>query len=379
MVFLGHVAKLSGGELALLRTLPALADRIDPVVVLAEDGPLVQRLRDAGITTNVLPMDPRLRDTRRSDTSRPALASLTALARYVVVLRREIRRLDADLVHTNTLKAALYGGVAGRLARVPVVWHVRDRIAPDYLPRPTVHLVRAASRLLPSAVIANSEATLRTLPARGSRTVLGSPVVPDSVIARPVAAAPARPLTVGLVGRLSAWKGQDVFLDAFARAFPTGPTRANLVGSAMFGEEDFEQTLHRQVTALGIGDRVEFRGFRDDIWDEFARLDVAVHCSTIPEPFGQVVLEAMSAGLPVIAAAEGGPFEIVTDGVDGLLVEPRRPELLATALRRLADDPALRQSLGEAGRKTAARYSPERTADAILTVYRLLLTPEGLP
>jgi glycosyltransferase involved in cell wall biosynthesis len=286
VVYLDHVAKLSGGELALLRTLPALMEHVEPIVVLAEDGPLREKLEAEGIEVIVLPLSPAVRDARRG-TVVPGGVSLRQaleLLAYVRQLRTLLRDLRPDIVHTNSLKAALYGGMAGRLARVPVLWHVRDRIADDYLPKPAVHLIRLAARVLPTAVVANSQTTLNTLPRRG--VVLGSPVVPDAVQAPEARHADVdRPLTVGLVGRLSPWKGQDVFLRAFAMAFPDGQERAHLVGSAMFGEEAWEAweaTLRDLVRELGIEDRVDFRGFREDIWAEYALLDIAVHASTTP-------------------------------------------------------------------------------------------------
>ena len=123
----------------------------------------------------------------------------------------------------------------------------------------------------------------------------------------------------------------------------------------------------------GSRDRVEFLGFRDDVWRELARLDVLVHASVIPEPFGQVVVEGMAAGLPVLAAAAGGPAEIIEDGVDGVHVPPGYPEALAAALRRLAADPARRRRLGDAARRSARRYAPERTAEQMRGAYRMAL------
>ena len=374
VVYLDHVAKLSGGELALLRTLPALLEQVEPIVVLAEDGPLRTKLEDEGIEVRILPLAEDVRDARREGVVPGGISLHQAreLARYVWRLRRLLRELRPDLVHTNSLKAALYGGMAGRLAGIPVLWHVRDRIADDYLPKPAVHAVRLAARVLPTAVVANSKTTLSTLPRRG--VVLANPVVPDAVLPGAVAQRPTdRPLTVGLVGRLSPWKGQDVFLRAFAQAFPDGSERAHLVGSAMFGEEAWEAELHRLVDELGIADRVDFRGFREDIWAEYALLDIAVHASTVPEPFGQVVLEAMAAGVPLIAADEGGPAEVVTAGIDGLLVPPRDACALARALRTLAADRRQRAALVEEGHRTAGLYGPARAADGLLSVYRRVI------
>src|SRR4051794_8099018 len=117
VVYLDHVARLSGGEIALARALPAVLDTIDPHVILGEDGPLVGRLREQGISVEVMAMKERARDLRkdrvRAGGVDPGAAAATAA--YVWRLRRRLRELRPDLVHTNSLKAALYGGAAGRL------------------------------------------------------------------------------------------------------------------------------------------------------------------------------------------------------------------------------------------------------------------------
>ena len=90
-----------------------------------------------------------------------------------------------------------------------------------------------------------------------------------------------------MLGRIAPWKGQDLFLRAFAEAFPGGEESAVLIGSPMFGEQDYERSLHELVDRRsGLGERVRFRGFQEDVWPELAQLDVLVHASTIPEPFG---------------------------------------------------------------------------------------------
>lgn len=223
------------------------------------------------------------------------------------MLRRRLQELQPNVVHTNSLKAALYGGVAGRLAGILVIWHIRDRIAPDYLPTAAVRMVRLGSRTVPDVVIANSYSTLRAL-----RVPRRSVVVTNTVIYDPIGAAAPPDLTreapfrVGILGRLAPWEGQDVFLEAFARAFPDDDSETWIVGAAMFGEDGYAETLHSQARRLGISDRVVFRGFREDVWAELSQIHLLVHCSLIPEPFGQVVVEGMAAGVPVIAADAGG-------------------------------------------------------------------------
>jgi glycosyltransferase involved in cell wall biosynthesis len=183
-------------------------------------------------------------------------------------------------------------------------------------------------------------------------------------------------LRVGILGRLAPWKGQDVFLRAFARAFPDGTDRAIVIGSALFGEDEYARSLLALVKELGVEDRVEFLGFREDVDSELRTLDVLVHASISPEPFGQVVLQGMAAGLPVVAVRGGGPSEMVTDGGDGLLYPPGNVDALVGHLQLLANDASLRHRLGAAGTVTAERFTPERIAPELLTVYLETASPE---
>ena len=377
VVYLDHFAGLSGGELALARLLPALTE-VDARVILAEDGPLVQRLTSAGIAVEVLPMAEAARHLRKDRISLRALpmGEAGSSLSYVVALARRLRALRPDLVHTNSLKSALYGGLAGRMAGIPVVWHIRDRIAPDYLPAGAVRLVRAGARLVPRAVIANSATTLATMPALPGRAwAIPSPVL---LAARPVQPQAGDPqLRLAMVGRLAPWKGQHIFIQAFHRAFPEpGSARAVVVGSALFGEDEYGRELKELTTRLQLGNRIEFPGFLDGVAGQLAgNFDIVVHASVVPEPFGNVVLEGMAAGLAVVASGLGGPAELIEDGVNGLLYPPGDIAALARALQRLGADPELRRRLGQAAQASAADYSPDQIARRVMAVYRRALSP----
>ena len=370
VVYLDHVAKLSGGELALLRLLRALGD-IDAHVVLGEPGPLVARLHESGVSVEVLALPDRARNLRKGRLTTPVpLRVVVGTALYTVRLAWRLRKLRPDIVHTNSLKSGVYGALAAKLAGLPVVWHLRDRLEPDYLPRPGIALIRALTRLA-DVVICNSESTRAALGERENATVIPSPVEHRRAGAgRPLAGAGGA-LVFGMVGRLCSWKGQDVFLRAFAEAFPGGFERGVIVGAALFGEaeEEYARGLQQLAAGLGIADRVEFRGHRDDVAAELERMDVLVHASVVPEPLGQVVIEGMAAGLPVIAARAGGPSEVITDGVDGLLYAPGDTSDLAGAMRRLARDPSLRSRLAYQGQKRAEAYAPERCAELTMRAY----------
>jgi glycosyltransferase involved in cell wall biosynthesis len=392
VVVVGHTAKLSGGELAISRLISTMVS-VAVHVVLAEDGPLVSVLERAGATVEVLPMDRRARNLRkdRIRIGGVPFGAAWATITYTVRLARRLRQLKPDLVHTNTLKAALYGGVAARAAGVPCLWHVRDRIAEDYLPPFAVTLVRLAARFLPTEVIANSRttfATLRLNQYRWKRVVYDgvtkmppSPVVPSPVELMQLDSAkmhtPSNRIRVAMVGRLSPWKGQDVFLRAFAEAFAGGVEVAMLVGSAMFGEEEYEQQLIDLVEELGIGDRVEFCGFVHDVPKLLMETDVLVHASVIPEPFGQVVIEGMAAGLAVVACDAGGPAEVITHEIDGLLYPPGDVGVLAAHLRRLANDPTSRLRLANRAVHTAEKYELANVAAQCVEIYEWTISRQG--
>jgi glycosyltransferase involved in cell wall biosynthesis len=376
VVYVDHVARLSGGEIAMLRLLPHLRD-VHAHVILGEDGVLAERLTQAGISVEVLAFSESTRDLRKDAVrlgGAPARAAFDTLA-YSARLARRLRTLQPDVVHTNSLKSGVYGALAAKAAGVPLVWHLRDRLAEDYMPRPAVRLIRRLIAGLADGIIANSSATLQTLSARARRDGW---VIPDSVeLVSQSQQTTTRPetdaATFGMLGRIAPWKGQDLFLRAFAAAFPGSQERAALVGAPMFGEESYLDELHDLVERLGLAGRVEFRGFREDIWRELASFDVLVHASVIPEPFGQVVIEGMAAGLAVIASDEGGPADVIADGLTGHLFKSRDQDSLAAAMKALRADPAERRRLGSAARSAAEDYDPRALAERWVRVYRHML------
>jgi glycosyltransferase involved in cell wall biosynthesis len=381
VAFVGHSAAMSGAEIAMLRGMRALRGHIRPVFILAEDGPLVGALEADGVSVIVLPMGDGVRTVRRRELSglgaaMPMARNAWRMLRYAWELRTLLRQAGADIVHVYTMKSVVYGGVAGRLARVPVVWHLHNRIASDWLPAPAVLVMRGLSYVLPSTVVCVSHSTADSISRRSKVVYNCLESLPGELSGR---AAPIplknadQPFRYGVLGRLTPWKGQDVFLRAFAEAFPNGDESARLIGAPLFEEHEYEAELVALTSELGLDSRVEFRGFRSDVWDELSQLDALVHCSVIPEPFGQVVVEGLIAGLPVIATRDGGPGEIITDGVNGLLVPNSDTTRLAAALLRLRSDAELRGHLVEGARGSAARFGPDQYRRDMMAVYTPLL------
>jgi glycosyltransferase involved in cell wall biosynthesis len=156
-----------------------------------------------------------------------------------------------------------------------------------------------------------------------------------------------------IFGRLEPWKGQHVFLRAAAQAAAHAPgSRFLVVGGALFGlHPGYSESLRQLATQLGMNGKIQFLGHRQDVFRLMAATDIVVHASTEPEPWGLVVAEAMATGRAVIAAAAGGPQEMIRDGVNGILSPPANERALAAALVALLNDPEQRERLGRMARQ----------------------------
>jgi glycosyltransferase involved in cell wall biosynthesis len=359
VLLLDHTGELGGAELALVRLCAALdLDLLDVRALLFADGPLRGALEAVGVPTEVLPLDHRVAgvDRHAAGGLGTALRSGRRALAFALRLARAIRAADPDVVHTTSLKSDLIGLVAAGLARRPLVWHVHDRISTDYLPRSMVALIQAGA-LLPDAVIGNSRATVETLAPR-QVTIAYPGFAPEQVLPEPAArhrtTSPSvgdratNPPVVGLLGRISPTKGQLELVRAAPIVLERHPdTRFRIVGSPMFGAEDYAREVRAEAHRLKVEDRIDWVGFTAEPARELDGFDVAVHASPVPEPFGQVIVEAMIRAVPVVATRAGGALEIIRPGrADlGILVEPADPRSLAEGICAVLGDP----------RSTAAR------------------------
>lgn len=385
ILFFDHTAHLGGGELALHNMVTHMnRARYEPVVLLGAHGPLYDMLCGDGIECYVQLLDSELANVRKDSIG---LGQVTKVKQFLLMLGyarrmgRFIKDHDIDLVHTNSLKADIIGAVAARLAGKPLVWHVRDRISEDYLPRRVVQVFRWLCRNVPDRVIANSYATLETigLPPRVDADVVYSGI--GRALTEP-GEATLKELdvedgvkTIGLVGRIAEWKGQHIFIEAAARLGDRFPkARFQIIGAALFDERDYEARIREQAAASGLEGRVEFLGFCDDVLSVIGELDMLVHASTSGEPFGRVIVEGMALGKPVVATRGGGVLEIIDDEVNGLLVELNDAAAMAEAMGRLLSDEAMASKMGEAGRvKVRSCFTIERATETLESIYDEML------
>jgi glycosyltransferase involved in cell wall biosynthesis len=385
VLFLDHTAELSGGEIALADIIRHLdRTRVEPVVLLGSHGPLTERLTGYA-PVHVIPMDASVVHVRKDVLGFRSLLQLPAIRASLSFLghvRRFMDEQSIDLLHTNSLKASVIGGIAGRLQSRKVIWHIRDRIADDYLPRNVVRVMRQLARILPHYVVANSAATLSTLQLKAKPSgVIYSGVDLSRFSLSPVQASSnseersANPRIVGLVGRICPWKGQHVFVDAAAQVHARWPgTRFRIIGAALFREHDYEVSLHRIVQEHGLEDLVEFVGFQNDIAAAMRSLDILVHASTVGEPFGQVIVQGMACGKPVIATNGGGVPEIVVDGETGLLIPRNDAPAMAEAICTLLADEQRAKQMGVLGRqRVVERFTIQQSVIELTKIYEGLV------
>ena len=341
-----------GAEHALVQFLAGVApaERHGLHVCYLEEGPLVEWTAAAGFPT-ILLRSGRLREPSRW------LQCIHQLARW-------LKQNGIRVVVSWMPKAHLYAGPAALLARVPAMWWQhglpRNRgldLAVTLLPaRRVLTCSRSAARaqqkvfgqraeLLTIYPPVDFERLSRIAPAPGTRERLGLP--PGKLI-------------VGIVARLQRWKGVHVLLEAARELVAERPELFFLVvGGAHPLEPTYPASLQRQSRELGLENHLRFAGYQSDAVPWMAAMDIVVNAS-FGEPFGMVIIEAMALGKPVVATRLDGPTEIISDGVDGLLVAPGSVPELVQSLRRLIDQPQLRAALGQAGRLRAETYAVPR-------------------
>jgi len=396
IVFLSPTGQIGGAEAALHEVMAGLRDAHPdwPLhLIVASDGPLVARARGIGVSVEVLCFPSPVAELGDWAIGRgiwPRLAFAIRCAAtawpvwaYATALRRRLRALQPTVVHSNGLKMHVLSAwtTPGRAA---IVWHFHD-----YVGRRAVTsaiLGRLAKHC--SAVVANSESV-----AQDARRVCGEhvPVYPvwnavdltrfapsgkrldlDALAELPPVQ--GHLLRVGLVATFARWKGHRTFLDAMASLPASMAVRGYVIGGPVYETRDSQITeadLRQQIQARGLQSRVGMTGFISDTAAAMRALDVVVHASTDPEPFGLVIVEAMACGKPVIVASAGGAAELADSGVNALTYRPGDAGALARCIEELAGSDALRHRLGFQGRLTAEEsFGRGRMISQLTPVYQ---------
>lgn len=340
-----------------------LIDRIDrsrfaPSLLLYQPKDVIAQLEADGVPVHVLPSQPAwLPDGGRGRLGR---AWLRAREIPEVVLPRaravaeHLRTARPDLAYlANGVSPNLDALVATARAGIPTLVHEKGyrRIGPRE---------RVMSRWIDTFVgmtdLVTAHARARGVQARRHLTIYDGidceRFAPGggAAVRRELGIAADAPV-VGIVGHIQSWKGQDLVVQAMAQLRDRHPDlRCLIVGGVHRQGADYAERMQRRIREERLERHVLLTGARRDVAACLDAMDVAIHSSTNPEPFGRVLIEAMALSRPLIAPREGGPLEIVVDGETGILVPPRDAAALADAIDRLIADAALRARMGTAAR-----------------------------
>ena len=367
ILFLDQSGKLGGAELSLTDVSSAYRDSC--LVGLFADGPFRQLLDERHIPNRILTQQ-KIAITKDSDWRQSLVKSfgLVPLAIKVANLARSY-----DVIYANTQKALVVGSLASFLSQKPLVYHLRDILSEDHFSKTNRTVAVSLANRFASLVIANSQATRTAFIAAGGRDdicqVVYNGFTPEKYQVDALAVeAMRRSLGVGdrfVVGhfsRLSPWKGQHVLVEALSHC--PSDVVALFVGDALFGEDEYVESLHAQIQKSNLEDRTIFVGFRDDVPVLMSACNAVAHTSTAPEPFGRVIAEAMLCGRPAVAAAAGGAVEIVKHGQTGWLTSPGNARELADAITAVYCQPEMAKAIAKRGQIIARQRFDTKAINA---------------
>jgi glycosyltransferase involved in cell wall biosynthesis len=394
ILFIHHANDMYGADFGLLNALQSLdLRRFYPVVILPSDMPkgmLTVELDRRGVEYHFAPLG-ILR--RKYFSLRAIIPHAVEFLRGVAYVRRAARHHDVALVYVNTI-VAVSGAIGGRLAGIPVLWCVREIL---FAPSPVRWALYRALGLCADSIVCMSRAIrdslLKEAPNLSAKTV----VIYDAMSVRESRRTgheigfrqelgiPQDAPLVGMVGRISHWKGQEILVEAAGLVLRNHPDAHFVaVGSYFADESHYLRKLQSLIHNLGLNGRFHLVDYRTNVTDVYRALDIFVLPSRKPEPFGLVTVEAMKQGRAVIATNHGGSCELIQDGVTGVLVPHSDPKALETAIDLLLTDQGLREEIGRAAAIYAeTHFSPalhaERLRSLINQLTKEMVAPKPTP
>jgi glycosyltransferase involved in cell wall biosynthesis len=376
---------------------------VDIHILTSADGPLIERARQLDVTTVVLPMphtlvemgDSGLQGARKHEAlwelGRRGASGGWAIWHYAQSLKRTLARLQPNIIHSNGVKFHLLSSLVKPPA-VPAIWHIHDFLSFRPLMRRALRWAsrRAQGAIAVSHAVQNdARVVFPALPVElvcnGIDTDEFSPgPVPGVWLDQLAGLSPegSPMIRIGLVATYARWKGHEVFLKSAGHVLKTSPrpgVRFFIIGGPIYetrGSQFTIEELRTLAVDLKIAAHVGFVPFQENPASVYRALDIVVHASTKPEPFGRTITEAMACGKSVIATQAGGAVELFTQDYDAVGVPPGDSEALAGAIAGLMENSHLRQVLGCNARQTVIdRFNRHRLGPQLLSIYRRLLRP----
>ncbi|OGW90166.1 MAG: hypothetical protein A3A73_00870 [Omnitrophica bacterium RIFCSPLOWO2_01_FULL_50_24] len=356
-------------------------------------GLLTQLLRETGIQYVVLSRPPFLSTSIRIGSRsvlNPIAIAYDSIIVFVAAFQISIwmKRHRPPLVVTKGLLANVYGSIAARMAGIPALWDVQEIVRSARARGALWRFLNALAKFLPTHLSVSSEAARDQFDAVLHRKIS---VIPNGISLKRFHPRVDRnrfrtelgvdddTCLVGHVGRFTYWKGQMEFVNAASEVHERYPrVRFVLVGSPVFENDAYERSVKQYVKEQGLGSCIFFRDYRMDLEYVLASLDIYVHSSIEPEGCSLTLLYAMAMEKAVVVTAVQGNDEVVTDGVNGVLVAPKSHTAITEAVLTLVNDPLKRQALGKRARELVKeKFDLERSASNTLALYQQFLKDES--
>lgn len=375
LLFVSSFGGDGGAERCMLRLIVALAERgWEPFLACPGDSHLERAGRKAGVAVEPI-VAPAFFDeavgvpgrgldylSRRVRTWANYARAVGAAGRIASIVRSR----DIDIVHSNSPRAAVMGGLAARAAGRPSVTHVRDIVHTPFAYRARRVLLNGVTDIYVCA----SKATAAIVRTSRPIVIAYDGISPDLVSSL---AKDERPRNeVGMAAILTPWKGHETFVRAaidLATKYPD--FEFTVVGGdlGLPGLQAFRERLEALISAANLRDRIRFLGHRNDVERWMSRLKVFVHPPIAPDPFPGVVLEACAAGCSIVATNVGGIPEIVTNEESALLISPGDYRGLAAAMHRVLTDESLATRLRLNARRVVERFPMSDTVASVESAY----------
>lgn len=379
ILFLNHGCEIGGAERVLLTLLDGIdKSTFDCWLVCPEKGELIEQAnRIPSINTKIIYISPNILQLRRKGLSfRSLLGSAPELLRSILRLKKFIENKRFDLIYTNSTKAHIYGSLVSMLTRVPIVWRLHDILSQEFFDIKVIRIISMIANIVPKKILCVSNSVLKVLeavgvPERKLLTIYNGVDAAfghdESYSLRSEFNILQSSVLVGWFGRLTPWKGPDIFLKAAKGVLQVCDNICFvIVGDTLYEADEYYGELTNLSRELAISDRIIFTGYRENSLRLMASVDILAHTSVLPDPLPTVVLEGARLGKAIVAANAGGVPEIIQNGKQGLMVPPNDVRALSQAIIELLKNPDRRERLGKAAKeKVLRKFSKEAYVDAM--------------
>lgn len=368
-LFVSHTGAVSGAERVLLDVVKVWPGAS---AFVFEQGQLAESLRAQGLNVTVAKSGGSLSTVRRSSSALsvlPVLAKLAGIGRQLASFAK-----DFDVIYANSQKAFTLSALASFVARKPLIWHLHDILSDAHFGKKQKKMQVFLANHCAKRVIVPSNATKQAFIDAGGKPnlvqviangVSGAPDPRSKAQHRQDLGLPNGPL-IGVFSRLAPWKGQETVIRALVQLTDVTGIFA---GDALFGEAPYAEKLKALAKDLGVQNRVIFLGQRHDVPQLMQAMDVMVHPSIDAEPFGLTLVEAMLAGVPIVATDAGASAEILENGRAGTLIPPSNALALAAAIANILANPdSFAEQIDYASRRATSHYSVAQMQTAIATL-----------